>query len=189
MKTTRNQSQSGTKQKPKNDMQENDKNPALRELFESQLQDIYWAEKALVKAIPKMVKKTTYAELADALQNHLSETEEQVKRLEDVFASIDAKVKAKRCESMVGLISEAEQLMKESEGGVVRDVAIILAAQKIEHYEISTYGTLSSLAKTLGFDDASDLLEETLEEEKNADKTLNDIAISCVNEEAVESAE
>ena len=156
----------------------------LRELFVDELKDIYWAEKALTKAIPKMIKNATSPELVDALSEHLDETEEQVKRLEDVFTSIGEKAAAKKCEAMNGLIKEAEEIMKETEKGVVRDAAIISAGQKVEHYEIATYGTLSAFAKTLEEDEAAELLEETLAEEKHADETLSEIAESSINVEA-----
>lgn len=158
----------------------------LRELFVDELKDIYWAEKALTKAIPKMIKNATSPELVEALTNHLDETEEQVKRLEEVFSSIDEKVAAKKCEAMAGLIKEGEEIMKETEKGVVRDAAIILAGQKVEHYEIATYGTLCAFAKVLGEEEAKDLLGETLSEEKNADETLTQVAESSINLEAHE---
>jgi ferritin-like metal-binding protein YciE len=159
----------------------------LEKLFVDELKDIYWAEKALVKAIPKMIKKSSSEELTDALENHLAETEEHVNRLEEVFKSINKKAEAKKCEAMAGLIKEAEEIMQETEEGVVRDAGIISAAQKVEHYEIATYGTLRSLAATLGFDKAVSLLEETLDEEKGADEKLTEIAESSVNAEALEA--
>jgi ferritin-like metal-binding protein YciE len=170
---------SGKAEKAKSDAAE-----GLRELFEAELKDIYWAEKALTKAIPKMIKNATSDDLIDALTNHLEETEQQVERLEEVFQSVDMKAQAKKCEAMSGLIKEAEEIMKETEKGEVRDAGIILAGQKVEHYEIATYGTLSAFAKTLGLEEAVSLLEETLEEEKNADQTLTQIALSSVNMEA-----
>jgi len=153
----------------------------LQKLFEDELKDIYWAEKALTKAIPKMVKNSSSAELSDALQNHLKETEGQVNRLEKVFSLINSKVQGKKCEAMVGLIKEAEGLVSDSPKGYVRDAAIISAAQKVEHYEIASYGTLCAFAKTLGFEKAGDLLMETLEEEKGADAKLSQIGESSVN--------
>ena len=156
----------------------------LRKLFEDELKDIYWAEKALTKALPKMIKKASSAELQDAITNHLQETENQVSRLEDVFNSIGMKATAKKCEAMEGLIKEAEELMEEAEEGAVRDSAIISAAQKVEHYEIASYGTLCAFAKTLGENEAVSLLEETLNEEKMADETLTEIAEASINMEA-----
>jgi ferritin-like metal-binding protein YciE len=156
----------------------------LRELFVEELKDVYGAEKALTKALPKMIKNATSPELAEALTDHLEITEEQVTRLEEVFSSISEKAVAKKCEAMTGLIKEAEEIMKETEKGVVRDAAIILASQKVEHYEIATYGTLCAFAKTLGENEAADLLAETLAEEKEADETLTQIAESSINLEA-----
>lgn len=161
----------------------------LMKLFEDELKDIYWAEKALTKAIPKMIKNATSEELVEALENHLEETNEQVSRCEEVFASIDKKAVAKKCEAMDGLIKEAEEIMKESEEGAMCDAGIISAAQKVEHYEIATYGTLRQFAETLGLEKAAGLLKETLEEEKNADEKLTEVAVSAVNLEAAEAEE
>lgn len=156
----------------------------LMKLFENELKDIYWAEKALTKAIPKMIKKATSDELVEALENHLEETENQVKKVERVFESIDKKPVAKKCEAMAGLIKEAEEIMKESEEGAMRDAGIISAAQKVEHYEIASYGTLRTFAQTLGLNDAVTLLDEILEEEKAADEKLTQIAESTINVQA-----
>ena len=156
----------------------------LRKLFEDELKDIYWAEKALTKALPKMAKKATSPELVDAINNHLQETENQVSRLEEVFESIGMKAAAKKCEAMEGLLKEADEIVGEAEEGAVRDSAIISAAQKVEHYEIASYGTLCAFAKTLGEEEAASLLEETLNEEKMADETLTEIAEASINMEA-----
>lgn len=156
----------------------------FRELFLNELKDIYWAEKALTKAIPKMVKKATNEELIAALEDHLAVTETHVDRLEQVFETIGEKATAKKCEAMEGLIAEAEEIMKETEDEMVRDAGIISAAQKVEHYEIASYGTLIAFANTLGESDAAALLEETLNEEKEADQTLTEIAESSINIEA-----
>jgi len=158
----------------------------LMKLFEDELKDIYWAEKALTKAIPKMVKKATSTELIDALDNHLSETENQVIRLEKVFNTIDKKAVAKKCEAMEGLIKEGQEIMEQCEEGAMCDAGIISAAQKIEHYEIATYGTLCQFAETLELTEAVDLLEETLDEEKAADEKLTEVAVSAVNVKAAE---
>lgn len=162
------------------------KESQLMELFVEELKDIYWAEKALTKALPKMMKKATSADLADAIQNHLAETQEQVARVEEVFAAIGKKPQAKKCEAMAGLIKEAEEIMEECEAGAMRDAGIISAAQKVEHYEIASYGTLRHFAETLGFTEAAQLLETTLNEERNADETLTEVATTCVNVEAAE---
>jgi ferritin-like metal-binding protein YciE len=161
----------------------------LGKLFEEELKDIYWAEKALTTAIPKMIAKATSTELVSALEDHLAETEDQVTRLEKVFEIFGKEASAKKCEAMAGLIKEAEALMEESDEGVMRDAAIISAAQKVEHYEIASYGTLRTFAETLGLEEAVTLLETTLEEEKNADVKLTEVAVSTVNIEAAGESE
>ncbi|NDP26781.1 MAG: ferritin-like domain-containing protein [Flavobacterium sp.] len=158
----------------------------LMKLFEDELKDIYWAEKALTKAIPKMVKKATSEKLIAALTSHLAETENQIVRLENVFASMGKKATAIKCEAMDGLITEAGEIMEECETGAMCDAGIISAAQKVEHYEIATYGTLRQFAETLGLTEAAKLLEATLEEEKAADAKLTVVAVSAVNVEASE---
>jgi len=157
----------------------------LRDLFVDELKDIYWAEKALTKAIPKMIKKSTSQQLIDALEEHLEATKGHVERCEKIFEKLGMPARAKKCEAMQGLTSEAEEIMESTEEGVVRDAGIILAAQKVEHYEIATYGTLCAFAKTLGKNDIADLLEQTLKEEREADDTLTEIAESTINEEAM----
>jgi ferritin-like metal-binding protein YciE len=161
----------------------------LLKLFEDSLKDIYWAEKALVKALPKMAKKATSTELQDALENHLEETEAQVEKVEQVFEILGKKAVAKKCEAMDGLIKEAEEIMKDTEDGAMRDAGIIAAAQKVEHYEIATYGTLRTFAQTLGLDEAASILDEILDEEKKADETLTDVAVSTINIQAAEEPE
>ncbi len=156
----------------------------LRDLFLDELKDIYWAEKALVKALPKMAEKATSSELVTAIEEHLAVTETHVDRLEQVFQSIGEKAAAKKCDAMEGLIKEAQGIMEETEEGVVRDAGIISAAQKVEHYEIASYGTLVSFANTLGESEAAQLLEETLNEEKEADQALTEIAESSINLDA-----
>jgi ferritin-like metal-binding protein YciE len=156
---------------------------AFKKLFEDGLKDIYWVEKALTKAIPKMIKKTTSDELVNALEEHLTVTEEQVKKVERVFEFIGKKPMAKKCPAMEGILKEGEETMAENEG-MVRDAGIICSAQKVEHYEIASYGSLCAFANTLGMDDAANLLKEILEEEKKADETLTKVAESSVNMEA-----
>jgi ferritin-like metal-binding protein YciE len=158
----------------------------LRDLFVDELKDIYWAEKALTKAIPKMIKNATDEELSEALTGHLEVTKNHVTRLEDVFAAIGEKAVAKKCEAMAGLVKEAEEIMESTKEGMVRDAGIISAGQKVEHYEIATYGTLCAFAKTLGEHDAAKMLQETLDEEKEADEKLSQIAESSINADAVE---
>lgn len=156
----------------------------LMGLFEDELKDIYWAEKALIKAIPKMIKNATSQDLIDALTSHLAETENQVMRVEQVFEAIGKKASAKKCEAMEGLIQEAADIMESCETGSMRDAGIISAAQKVEHYEIATYGTLRQFAETLGLKAAEKLLKATLDEEKAADLKLSEVAMDAVNVEA-----
>lgn len=158
----------------------------LMKLFETELKDIFWAEKALTEAIPKMIAKATSEELIAALESHLEETNEQVKRLEQVFKSIDMKPTAKKCEAMAGLMKEAEAIIEECEPGAMCDAGIIAGSQKIEHYEIASYGTLRQFAETLKLTEAAKLLEQTLDEEKGADEKLTEVAVSAVNVEAAE---
>lgn len=180
--------QNGSQSKGKSTTASSMKSSQLMQLFEDELKDIYWAEKALTKAIPKMIKKATSEELIAALTSHLAETENQVLRLEDVFASIGKKATAVKCEATVGLIKESEEIMEECETGSMRDAGIISAAQKVEHYEIATYGTLRQFAETLGLTEAAALLEATLIEEKAADVKLTEVAVSAVNIDASEEA-
>ncbi|WP_298145584.1 ferritin-like domain-containing protein [Flavobacterium sp.] len=163
------------------------KSSQLLELFEDELKDIYWAEKALTKALPKLIKNATSTELVDALTAHLTETEEQVSRVEQVFELLGKKAVAKKCEAMSGLLQEGEEIMEECEAGAMRDAGIISAGQKVEHYEIATYGTLRQFAETLGLTAAAKLLQTTLDEEKAADEKLTQIAVTAVNIEAAES--
>lgn len=158
----------------------------LRELFIDSLKDIYWAEKALTKALPKMAKNATSENLKMAIEDHLNVTQEQVSRLEQVFEIMGKKATAKKCDAMEGLIKEGESIMEETQPGPVRDAGIIAASQKIEHYEIATYGTLCAFAKTLGEDEAAQLLEATLNEEKEADVTLTEAAYNTINFDAAD---
>jgi ferritin-like metal-binding protein YciE len=194
MKTTKNASSTATKtkstktaSKPKANGAVKAKSSAaegLRELFVDSLKDIYWAEKALTKALPKMAKNATSENLITTINEHLTVTEEQVSRLEQVFEIIGEKATAKKCEAMEGLIKEGETIMEETQQGPVRDAGIIGASQKIEHYEIATYGTLAAFAHTLGEDEALGLLQQTLDEEKEADTLLTEVAYNNINFEA-----
>jgi ferritin-like metal-binding protein YciE len=159
----------------------------LKDLFIDELKDIYWAEKALTKAIPKMIKKATSQELIKALEEHLEVTKGHVERCEKVFEMMGMPARAKKCEAMEGLTKEAEEIIESTEEGVVRDAGIISAAQKVEHYEIASYGTLCAFAKTLGENEIAKLLEQTLKEERQADDTLTQVAESSVNEEAMQA--
>lgn len=158
----------------------------LRGLFIDSLKDIYWAENALVTALPKMAANATSASLASAIKEHHDVTKNQVARLEKVFELLGEKAEGKKCEAMAGLLKEGDSILEETEPGAVRDAGIISASQKIEHYEIATYGTLSAFAKTLGENDAAKLLTQTLAEEKEADCLLNEVALNAVNIVAAE---
>jgi ferritin-like metal-binding protein YciE len=160
-------------------------NSALQELFLDELKDIYWAEKHLIRNLPKMAKQATSDELKNAIEWHLKETEVHIERLERVFESVAKKAIPKLCEAMSGLIEEAEEIISGTEdGSIVRDVAIISCMQKIEHYEIATYGTLRTLANVMSHKRAEDLFAETLAEEKGCDTSLTEIAESYVYEQA-----
>jgi len=156
----------------------------LMKLFEDQLKDIYWAEKALTKAIPKMIKKATSPQLIEGLEKHLRETQEQVMRCEQVFRIIEKRAVSKKCEAMEGLLKEGDEIIEECEEGPMRDAGIISAAQKVEHYEIASYGTLRTFAQTLGLAEAAAIFEQTLNEEKAADEKLSEVAMSAVNVQA-----
>lgn len=161
-----------------------DNQSLLRKFFVEELQDIYWAEKHLAKELPKLQKAATSEELADAFGDHQAETEEHVSRLEDVFKMLGETAKAKKCQAMEGLVKEATEIVDETEEETAtRDVALIMAAQKMEHYEIATYGSLVQLAKTLGLHDVANVLGETLNEEKECDELLTHIAKGSVNEQ------
>jgi ferritin-like metal-binding protein YciE len=162
----------------------------LEEFFIDELRDIYWAEKHLVKALPKMEKAATSEELANAFSEHLSVTQEQVSRLEEVFELLGEKPRGKKCEAMEGLVKEGESIIEDTEdGSATRDVGLIMAAQKVEHYEIATYGGLTQLAKTLGKEDVASILGGILAEEKEADELLTTIAEGNVNESATHETE
>jgi ferritin-like metal-binding protein YciE len=165
-------------------------NSQLEKYFHHSLKDIYWAEKALMKALPKMMKKSTTDELKSAIEEHIAQTEEQITRLEDVFEIIGQRPQAKKCEAMEGLIKEGETAIEETEdGSMTRDAAIIMSAQKVEHYEIATYGSLVAFANTLGYDEAASILEQTLQEEKETDEILTGVAESNINWEAEQETE
>jgi len=160
-------------------------NSMLQELFIEELRDIYWAEKHLVKALPKLEKACSSEDLATAFEDHLAVTQEQVSRLEQVFEIMGEKARGKKCEAMEGLVKEAESVIEETEEGTsTRDVALIIAAQKVEHYEIAAYGGLATLAKVLGMNEIKDLLGQTLDEEKEADELLTQLAENNINQSA-----
>lgn len=156
----------------------------LRELFIDELKDIIYAERALVKALPKMANNATDANLKASIEEHVAVTEGQVERLVQIFDILGESDRGKKCDAMEGLIKEGESILEETEPGPVRDAGIISASQKIEHYEIASYGTLSAFARILGEEEVALLLEETLEEEKDADIKLTDAAYNSINLEA-----
>jgi ferritin-like metal-binding protein YciE len=156
----------------------------LDELFHDTLKDIYFAEKKILTALPKMAKAAHSEELRAAFEKHHGETEGHVERLEQVFGMIDKKPQGKTCEAIVGLLGEGEEIMKEYKGSPALDSGLLAGAQAVEHYEMSRYGTLRTWAEELGLDQAAELLEATLEEEKATDEALTEIAESVVNQEA-----
>lgn len=166
------------------------KDSMLEDFFTDELKDIYWAEKHLVKTLPKMQKAATSEQLKQAFTDHLEVTKSHVERLEQVFEMLGKKPQAKKCEAMEGITKEGEGIIEETEAGTAtRDVGLILAGQKVEHYEISTYGGLEQLARTLGKNDIADVLAETLAEEKEADELLTEVAENGVNYQSAEEDE
>ena len=161
----------------------------LHDLFIEELRDMYDGEKRLTKAIPKMAKAATSPELRTAFTNHLRETEKQVTRLEQVFRTIGEKPRGKKCDGIMGIVEESNTMMEELDRGPVLDAALIGGAQKVEHYEIASYGTLAYFADLMGHERAKELLGDTLEEEKAADEKLSTIAKSKVNRQALAGAD
>jgi ferritin-like metal-binding protein YciE len=157
----------------------------LENLFLEELADIYDAENRLTRALPKVARAATHHELKQAFQTHLSETEQQVKRLQRVFKAFDKPPRGKKCKAMVGLLKEADEIASENKGSPTINAALISAAQKVEHYEIASYGCLREWAEQLGNQTAADILQEILEEEKTADRTLTEQARARCNESAV----
>lgn len=157
---------------------------SLNDLFHETLKDLYYAEKKLVKTLPRMAKNATSARLKEAIHSHLAETEGHVTRLEEVFAMLDKKPAAKKCEAIEGLVNEADEVFAEIEDAETLDAAIISSAQTVEHYEIARYGTLVCWARQLGMDDVVAVLHKTLDEEKAADQKLSGLAEEYVNQKA-----
>ncbi|KIA96755.1 hypothetical protein OC25_02080 [Pedobacter kyungheensis] len=163
--------------------------PALKGLFTDSVSDLYWAENHLVKALPKMISAASSPELKKAIQSHLADTEVHVKRLGQVFGLLGEKAVAKKCDAMEGLTKEAEGIVEETPPGTAtRDVGIILASQKVEHYEIASYGGLHKIALTLGLDEVAGILAQTLEEEKSAADKLGQLAEKDINYKASQEA-
>jgi ferritin-like metal-binding protein YciE len=157
---------------------------SLRDLYVEELKDVLNAEKQLIKALPKMAKAATHVELRSAFQDHLAVTEEQVRRLETIFDDLGKPARGKKCVGMEGLIAEGSEMMAEDIEPEVLDAALISSAQRVEHYEIAAYGTLRTYARTLGLDSHARLLQQSLDEEGEADKLLTQIAESTVNVDA-----
>ncbi len=160
------------------------KEKTLRDLFHDTLKDIYFAEKKILGALPKMAKAAQSDELRSAFEKHESETEEHVNRLEQVFEEIEAKPQGKTCDAILGIIEEGQDVMKTFKGKPAVDAGLIAAAQAVEHYEIARYGTLRTWAEELGLEEAAKLLVETLDEEKKTDEMLTELAQSGVNQHA-----
>ena len=160
-------------------------NSEFHEFFVDELKDIYWAEKHLSKALPKMQKAATSPELAEAFEKHTEETNTHIATLEQVFQLLDEKAQAKKCDAMEGLVKEANGVIEGTDAGtMIRDAGLILAAQKVEHYEIATYGTLVVFAKNMGHNDVAELLQFTLDNEKATDVALTEVAEAFINEQA-----
>jgi ferritin-like metal-binding protein YciE len=160
----------------------------LQDLLVDELKDLYSAENQIIKALPKMVKKASAAELKKAFQEHLEVTREQAVRLEKVCKMLDVSPKGKKCKAMEGLLEEGKEVMSEDAEPSVMDAALIAAAQRVEHYEMAGYGCVRTFAKLLGHDEVAELLQETLDEEAEADQTLTSLAESVINVEAMQNA-
>jgi len=157
----------------------------LRDLFEHEVKDLYSAEKQLLEALPKMVKASSNPELQKAFSHHLEETKGQFERMEKICDKLGINPGNAKCDAMAGLVEEGEDMIKEEASASVKDAGLIAAAQRVEHYEIAGYGTAHHFAKALGESEVADLLEETLNQEKNADTTLNELAKQSINEKAM----
>jgi ferritin-like metal-binding protein YciE len=167
------------------EMSSNIESSQLMELFEFELKDIYWAEKELTREIPALIKKAMSQELIDALERHLERTKVQIGRIEHVFEILGKRAQAKKCEAIEGIIKEGREIINECEDGAMCDAGIISAAQKIEHYEIASYGILRQFAQSLRIKNAAELLEQTLTEEKAADDSLAKLAVTSINVNAM----
>jgi len=162
------------------------KDSEFHQFFVDELKDIYWAEKHLVQALPKMKKAATSPELAAAFEKHTNETQTHVATLEKVFELLEEKAVAKKCDAMEGLLAEANGIIEDTEKGTMtRDAGLVLAAQKVEHYEIATYGSLRTFAESMGHDEVAELLQQTLENEKATDEALTQTAENFILEQAV----
>lgn len=160
-------------------------NSEFHEFFVDELKDIYWAEQHLAKALPKMKKAATSSELASAFEKHTNDTKTHISTLEEVFKLLDEKAQAKKCDAMEGLLKETDSIIEDTDKGtLIRDAGLILAAQKVEHYEIATYGTLVAFAESMGHHDVAKLLQSSLDNEKETDVALTKVALSFINDQA-----
>jgi ferritin-like metal-binding protein YciE len=161
----------------------------LKDLFIEELKDLYHAEKQITKALPQMAKKANSEQLREAFESHLKETENQITRLEKVFKELDMTPRAKKCEGMEGIIQEGKSMMQELHKSGTLDAALIAAAQKVEHYEIASYGTVRTYAQQLNLNNVASMLQETLEEESATNEKLNNLALNQINAEAMNESE
>lgn len=157
----------------------------IQDVFEAELFDMYSAETQLTKALPKMAKNSTSADLAEAFVSHLQETEGQLARLDKIFTLLNIKPEKETCKAMKGLVDEAEHMIKQAEKGPVMDAMLITLAQKVEHYEMASYGSLRALATQLGYDEVAELISETYDEEQGADEKLTELAQNHINDDAI----
>jgi ferritin-like metal-binding protein YciE len=160
----------------------------MNDLLMATMQDVYYAERQILKALPKLAKASENEELKNALMHHREETEGQVERLQKAFDALGKRARGKTCEAINGLVEEGDEVVEEFEQGPVRDAGIVACAQAVEHYEMARYGTIVAWAKAIGADDVARLMQETLDEEKKADATLNQLAQRSVNQQAVKRA-
>jgi ferritin-like metal-binding protein YciE len=160
----------------------------LHDAFIDELRDLYDAERQITRALPKMIKSASASSLRTALESHLEETHEHVQRLEQVFESLDERARGKRCEGIAGILEEGQSIMGESFDEAAMDACLIAAGQRVEHYEMAAYGTLVAWARAMGHEDAAEILQSTLEEEKTADKKLTDLAEGGINQQAADTA-
>ena len=182
--TTKTGAKTATKSKTKSKTGKME-NSEFHDFFVDELKDIYWAEKHLSKALPKMRKAATSSDLAAAFEKHTEETNNHIATLEQVFQLLDEKAQTKKCDAMEGLVKEAQGVIEDTDSDtMIRDAALILAAQKVEHYEIATYGTLVTFARNMGHTDVAELLQFTLDNEKATDVALTEVAASFINEQA-----
>ena len=187
--TTKKSDEKKTKSTSKSDSEKkvkakSDAAASLEDLLIHGMKDLYWAENHLLKGLTKMKANASSSKLVKAIEEHYSETETHIKRLEDAFKAMGEKAEGEKCDAMAGLLKEAESILEETKDGAVRDAGIILASQKIEHYEISSYGTLATFAKHLGEEEVEKLLRDTLNEEKAANNILTNLAVNEINTEA-----